>query len=291
MSDYLDYTPVKDGAAYDPEPNGGQVTTLRLYGTPDRDGAPVVTVGPAVRVEPFVYRFTFAGAVDPGRYWTEVVWTAETAGATFTDTGDRVDLPFDLSLIVSPEDVATKLGVQLPITAAQRETLIDAILDAQGAVEAFLNRSLVPFTETLAGVYPRGYDLDSWKSWPVAQFNDKVQVLGHVSNGDGSYDVTVKVGLDGRAELPIRRFVRVQAAESVRQDPATGMGTRTVSSVSADGQSVSYERDYSTADGAAGSTPNISSLRRYKRHAVYRRPTRVDPRWPYAGSTGARIIQ
>lgn len=193
------------------------------------------------------------------------------------------------TLIVSPADVAVRLGQDpAALTQAQTDYLTAKIEDAESDVLAYLNRDSLVAVETIAKQqYPvfGAPDLSDWRAWPrlLDLFDDRVAVKSWVDNGDGTYDVTVLVGLDGANEAPVRRFVLAHAVESTRNDPSNmGLAKRQVTSVSAEGQSISYDKGSST-EGAAGSGPNIKTLARYKRLSAFSRQGPASPPWPYRG--------
>lgn len=188
--------------------------------------------------------------------------------------------------VVTPEEIAAKLGVTVPLSDADRAVIEAAITDCQADVEAELNRSIVPTQQTLQGVWPRlGYDLMDWRAWPQASevYDDDIKPEFMTANPDGSYDVTFTVGLDGANTPPVKRYVKAHTIESIRNDPDSGIGTnRLVTSVSAEGQSVSYATA-SVDAGAAGSLPNIKTLRAFKRRAVFRANRAGVSIWPNSG--------
>ncbi|RLU86263.1 hypothetical protein CTZ27_25125 [Streptomyces griseocarneus] len=281
MSVY-DHKPMWAGAHCDPDLAGGQVTRLDLYATPERDGPVIASVAPAVRLRAGVYRFDLP-TVPPGRYWGAVTFTLNSAGRLVTDTSVRLDLPTGQGLVGSPEAVADTLGVPLPLTSSRRAAYEEEIRNAQADVAAYLNRPLVPTTTTLRGVTPRWTDtLDDIDTWPV-HVDDIAEVVSYRANPDGTYDVDLLVGLNGAQEEAVVRYVVAHAAESIRQRPdqSTGQGRR-VSSVSAEGQSISYEAAPTT--GQAGALPVINSLNRLRRLVF--QPLSRPPRtpWPYSSS-------
>ncbi|MFI1201613.1 hypothetical protein ACH4VR_19540 [Streptomyces sp. NPDC020883] len=281
MSVY-DHKPMWAGAHYDPAPAGGEVTRLDLYTTPERDGPVVASAAPAARLRAGVYRFDLP-TVPPGRYWGTVSFTPNSAAQSVTDTSVRLDLPTDQGLVGSPEAVADALGVPLPLTSAQRSTYEQEIRNAQADVAAYLNRSLVPTATTLRGLTPRWADaLDDVDTW-LLDFDDIAEVVSYRTNSDGTYDVDLLVGLNAAKEETVVRYVVAHAAESVRQRPdqTTGPGCR-VSSVSAEGQSISY--DSAPTTGQAGALPTINSLNRLRRLVF--QPLSRPPRapWPYSSS-------
>lgn len=285
MSVY-DHKPMRAGAHYDPASAGGEVTRLDLYSTPERDGPVVGSATSPVRLRAGVYRFDLP-AVPPGRYWGSVTFTPNSAAQPVTDTSVRLDLPSGEGLIGSPEAVADALGIPLPLTSLQRSAYGEEIRNAQADVATYLNRALVPTATTLRGLTPRWTDsLDDIDAWPV-DFDDIAEVITYRANPDGTYDVDLLVGLNGAQEEAVVRYVVAHAAESIRQRPdqSAALGRR-VSSVAAEGQSISY--DSAPAAGQAGALPTINSLNRLRRLVF--QPLSRPPRapWPYSSSRRRR---
>ncbi|MFJ8301369.1 hypothetical protein ACIQ9R_36460 [Streptomyces sp. NPDC094447] len=277
-----DYRPVWAGALCDPAAAGGSVDRIDLYGGPERTGTPLATAGPATRLRESVYRFEIPDSLPDGRYWCTVTLTPAKNQLTATDRTVRLDLPRGGDLIASAEQVADALNIPLPLTAVQRERYWQKIREAQADVLAYIGRPLTPTPRQLLSATPMfGYALDDPQAWPIQQYDDVVSVVSHISNADGTYEVQLLVGLDGSTEEPIVRYVVAHAAESLRNDPSDTDGTRRVSSVSAEGQSISY--DTAPTPGQPGSLPTIDSLSGYKR-LVYR-PLTTAPTvpWPYGG--------
>ncbi|CAM5235664.1 hypothetical protein [Streptomyces griseomycini] len=276
-----DYRPMYGGAHYDPEPAGGQVTSLSLYDGPDRTTL-VAGTGPGVRLRAGVYRFALPD-VPPGRYWATVAFTPSEGSQPVKDQSLRLDLPLGLGLVTSPEAVAGELGMPLPLTPEQRDDLLTAIRKAQADVVAYLGQPVIPqlITRTALTPYQRGrQELEDAESWPF-EADDLVQVSAYRDRGDGTYDVDFLVGFDGAANDAVVRYVTTHAAEAERLRPGgVGAQGRRVSSVSAEGQSISYESAPTT--GQAGSLPELSSLSRWKRRLFQplNRPAR--PPWPYS---------
>ncbi|MFB8026017.1 MULTISPECIES: hypothetical protein [unclassified Streptomyces] len=278
-----DYQPVWAGALYDPAPAGGQVSRIDLYDNPGRTGDIVATAGPAVRLRAQAYRFTLSGDLADGRYWCTVTVIPSEGQTPTIDRTVRVDFPLGTGLLVSAEQIADKLGTSLPLTAAQRERYRDAITEAQADIVGYLNRPLIPQARLLRSVRPRyeyGYSLDDARAWPVTDIDDVVTVVSHAENEDGTYDVQLLVGLDGAAEKPITRYLVAHATESIRNGPGDeGEAGRRVTSVSAEGQSLSYEA--APAVGQAGALPALESLSGFRK--LLYRPIPVPPAapWPY----------
>lgn len=249
----FDYAPYAAGLPADPGPAGGAVTNLALYDAPARSGTPHNT-GAAARVSAGVYRFTVSDVLVPaGRYWARVTWTPATGDPPVEDDlRAPVDLPARDDLIVSPETLAVRLGLPLPLDDAIRTTLGDAIAGAQDDAEAYLGRAIIP--RVITEQHP----------WPVSErdlFEQPVrEVLGEAEVTDtsgwptGYWAVTYRGGLDARTDAqlgPIRRAVTEAAASSdagfalwstAGAGAATdGTGARSVHTVTAEGQSVTWD--------------------------------------------------
>lgn len=277
------YRPVWAGALCDPATAGGSVDRIDLYTGPERTGTAAATAGPATRIRDSVYRFTIPDGLPDGRYWCIVTFTPTKTDPAATDRTVRLDLPRGGDLIASAEQVADALNVPLPITAAQRERYWQKIREAQADVLAYIGRPLIPTPQQLLSAMPMfGYSLDDPQAWPIQRYDDVVSVVSYVNNLDGTYDVQLLVGVDGSSEQPIVRYVVAHAAEALRNDPASDTdGSRRVSSVSAEGQSISY--DTAPAPGQPGALPTIDSLSGYKRRIYRPLTTAPTAPWPYGG--------
>jgi hypothetical protein len=172
----------------------------------------------------------------------------------------------------------------------QLDSISDAIFDCQADVEGFLNRPLIPEERVLEGIYPMpGYDPDSWRAWPDGhQFDDDYAVKTRVQADDESWTVTFYVGLNGPGTAPIVRYVTAHTMRTLREDESYGFPKHPdVTSISAEGQSLQMVARPSE-DGAVGSLPKLKTLDRYRRRAVYVRPSRPGPLWPNYGTTWVR---
>jgi hypothetical protein len=283
------YRPVWGGVLCDPEPEGGEVSRIDLYSAPDRSGTVVATAGPAVRVGENEYRFTIPDNLPDGRYWCTVAFTPAAETSPATDRTVRLDLPLGTGLIASPEQLADELGVPLPLDAVQRETFRDSLAKAQADVAGYLKRPLVPKPMVLRNVGLRPfYPLSDARAWPLPDVDDSVSVAGWEQNDDETYTVRILVGLNAAAEEPIVRYVVAHAAERHRNSPAgeAAAGGRRVSSVSADGQSISYEA--SPVAGQAGALPTLDSLGDYRKRLWRTIATAPASPWPYGGRRYSR---
>lgn len=188
--------------------------------------------------------------------------------------------------VASVEEVARRLGVH-PATPAQAEVIEGQLWDAQGDVEGELNRPLLPTQHVLTEMEPwPGYEHTDARAWPglLDRFDDVVTVVSAVAQPDGTYTLTVDVGLDAREVPAIRRYIVAAAVESARVNPDVALGGRRVTSVSADGQSVSYAAAQPEA-GTAGAPPTMDALkRRYLKRSAFVRRLPESPPWPYYGS-------
>lgn len=266
------------------------VTEVRLYGTRDRDGEPVTVDGSVVDSV-----WTGDTGTLTGRWWPTVHGT-NGAGVPAEVTIGYVDLPDDDRLVVSPETVAVKARIPLPLTDEQRDTLTEAILDAQADVEAYLGQSPVPVlhTQTDAYAYPDGWDLTVHGDAQVLRVVSAVPVLDVAGDPTDYFTVTYYAGIDARTDpelRAIRRFVVAHAMNSPEVTDLWKVATSTkgeIRSVSAEGQSVSWSPATLGGGGAAGSgapgaLPTLASLDRWRLagRRVYQGRTRAGS-WPYS---------
>lgn len=294
MSEVLDYTPRQGGRTVDVASTGGTVSLLQVYPTGTRSGVPLVTASTPVANGDGSWRFTFDPPDQADRYYATVTWTASAAAGPTLDKTLILDLPTRYDLIVSCEQVAVRLGVPLPLTDTQRARIEQEIEQVQADAANYINRAIFPVYDTVTdAVRCPGYPTLDYRSWPrlLDRYDDLVTVQSATQNPDsGSWTLAVMVGLDGRNNTTLTRFVLAGAAETIRNDPAAGMGTRQITSMSADGQSVSWKqpngRSGAASDPEAGAMPTLSSLNSLRRASVRvsQRPT--DPPWPYDGLTG-----
>lgn len=292
MSDTFDFTPRLDGAAYDPQPNGGAVSTLRLHSSPDTTAAPVLTVNGSTRISAGVYRFTITPSPAAGRYWTEVEWTPDATSAAIVDTSTRLDLPYDPALAITPEDVAARLGLG-PLTPEQREVLYDAVLDAQEHIEGYLGRPIIPLEFTETGLYQplagQSWDLENYPVVRIVSTSPDVDAAGQPL---GTWRVDYIAGLNAKTDPelgPIRRQVRRvamndRAVTRMWQD-AAGTAAKRVKNASTDGQSVTWEYLTPTGGQSVDDEPEDKALKRIDRwrlagrRAFQRKGSASD--WPY----------
>jgi hypothetical protein len=294
---------------------------VRLYPTPERTGTPVV-VPLVIKAIP-----RLAGAAA-GATTSNVVYVADTTlvtsgrwypvivgethdGTESTIPLDAADLNPDPRLVVLPEELAVRAKLPLPLSAADREVIIGAILDAQADVSGYLGRrSLMPSTYVQHGVAPSYYGDGSWTLTAhgdeeiVSVTSATPEATGGVLTG--LYTVEYVAGINVRENeeySPIRRYVRAHALNSPEfnrlwQASETGKAARTVRTVSAEGQSVTFENasagggsssDAKPGSGAPGALPTLASLDRWRvaGRRVYQGPTRTG-QWPYSGAAWPR---
>ncbi|MFD4933416.1 hypothetical protein [Streptomyces virginiae] len=275
------YQPTYAGAVCDPGDDGGQVLSLVLYPGPEREGMPSSASTGVVRRADGRYAFTLPDGLPDGRYWAVASFIPSQGDAVVADRTVRLDLPVGGNLIVSPEQVADELGMPLPLTAVQREALREEIGKAQADVSSHLGRAIIPRPHLLRSVSPLyGYALSDARAWPASSYDDITTVLSYTATTEGRYDVRLLVGLHAAEEEPIVRYVVAHAAEMIRNKPgSTAGGERRVTSVSAEGQSVSY--DSAPVAGQAGALPALDSLSGYRKRLY--RPIVGAPAvaWPY----------
>jgi hypothetical protein len=189
--------------------------------------------------------------VPPGR-WYPRVRAQNDAGATTYDL-PYLDLPDDPTLVVSPEALAARIRMPLPLDEDTREVIEDSIRDAQADVEAYLGQPVVPteFVQQHCWPYPGGWMLTVHDD---AFFIGVVSVAAEYDTdgvtATGYFTVTYTAGLDAKNDpslRPIRRFIMAAAAnsEDVTLLWRTATGSKgAIKSVSAEGQSVSFDPAY-----------------------------------------------
>jgi hypothetical protein len=176
----------------------------------------------------------------------------------------------------------------------EHEDVIEAaILDAQADVTGYLGREITVGTYTETGRMVVG---DEWDLTPL---EDPVIAIGTVTAEtypggglSGYYTVTYTAGLDAATDpvlAPIRRYVKAHALNSPelhRLWVATSPPS-TVTSVSTEGQSVSYSTPTlggggPPGSGAPGALPTLGSLSRWRRISVSRQRQPVSyALWPH----------
>jgi hypothetical protein len=271
------------------------VTEVRFYSTPARDGTPVVA---PVTSTGGVWSSDDTGVPD-GRWYPTVV-AEDSVGAAASYDLDWFDLPDDPALVVSAEAVAVKAKMGLPLSPDQRQTITEAILDAQSDVVAYLGRAITPELRT---------EYQRW-AWSGAEWNlvalgddDLIRVVSAVPETDpvtgipsDYFTVTYLAGLEGRTApdlRPIRRYVALaamNAPEFVTMWRTATKAKGVVKSLSAEGQSVSFETPTLGGGGQAGSgmpgaLPTIASLDRWRvaGRRVHQGVTRSSD-WPFSGA-------
>jgi hypothetical protein len=191
-----------------------------------------------------------------------------------------VSEPAPPPLIVSADDIARRLGVDLPLSDDDRWLIEQAIGDAQTDLEAYLGRAVTPRTYTdehvrrTAAVWP-----DEWRlsNWPIVSITSVTEETDEDGDPTGLYTVVYVAGLDGANDpelAPLRRYVMAAAIHSellrawyARKLPDLA---RRVTSLGVDGQTVTFTDTYSGGgsgqEGAAaiGGPPAQSSVDRWR---------------------------
>jgi hypothetical protein len=194
-----------------------------------------------------------------------------------------VPLP-DPVLIVDPDDIARRAGLTRPMDSDTQWAVEHAIIDAQADVEAYLGQPITPTETTESGLYPaNGGSLTAATTW-LLTYAPVVEVVSATAEGVdpwpyGTYTVVYRYGLDAANDPrlgPIRRWVTaaVLSSDAVvgayeQQNPTT---SRVVTSLSAEGQSVSYGATSSPGattggepgSGVPGSVPTLASLDQWR---------------------------
>lgn len=272
----IDYTPVLDGEPYDPAEEGGSVSALHLYRDEQQTDL-ALTTGPAARVAPHRYRFSFQAPPD-GVYYAVVEWRDAADNPPFIDRGEIVQFPLPTGpepvpdgLVVGVDVVARTAGFPLPLSASARETIIDLIMDAQADVEAYLGQPISPVQKVATGLYPHPTGWALPEPGTVVSAAPEYDPAGLAT---GLYSVTYRTGLDAAHDAalrPIRRYVKAHAAALTRQDPValTVKIARSIKSVNVQGQGITYGDEIGQAPGAVkvgspGSEPTLVSLSRWR---------------------------
>lgn len=186
-------------------------------------------------------------------------------------------------LVVSVASIARRLRLDVPLDPDDEAVLEDAIRDATADVEAYLGRSLTPVEVVETGHWPW------WEGWRL-RGDDFIEIVSAVpetyTDGSvvGTYTITYMAGLDARtapALEPIRRYIRaavMNAPDVLRLWQATTGARGNVTSLSTDGQAVTFAAATHGGGGAAGTgspgaLPDRSSLWPWRKQTVYQRPT------------------
>lgn len=200
-----------------------------------------------------------------------------------------------MTLVVTPEEVARRLGLEQPLDEHDLWLVEEAIRDAQADLEAYLGRPVTAQTYTETHMLPvgGGYDLTYW---PVIEIvSTTAETDPDTGMPTGYFTVVYRAGLDGVADpelAPIRRFVRTHAMYS---ETVQGLfrrlapeAARKVSSLGVEGQNVTYVDAYATSANASelglpGGLPTFKSCDRWRLagRRVYQGPTRSQDPWPY----------
>ncbi|MCC9309147.1 hypothetical protein LN042_19010 [Kitasatospora sp. RB6PN24] len=185
-------------------------------------------------------------------------------------------------LIVTPDDVAVRLGYPTPLSDAVRQRVETAIVDAQDALESHLGRPLTPAEYTELGVHP-----DSSGSGWVLKHTPVRLVLsatldpnpGPASLRESSYTVKYLGGIDARTDpdtAPLRLWLRATACAHPLLSDAPARQRR-VASASVEGQSVTY--DTGTDAPALLAPPALATVDRWRVRGrrAYQAPVRPAP--------------
>lgn len=185
--------------------------------------------------------------------------------------------PVDPPLVVTPERLAAAAGIDT-LTPSHRDIVIDAILDAQADVEAYLGQPILRVPRTETGRYPwaDGWNLAGGGDGSVTVTSVTPETAPTTGALTGYFTVTYLVGLDAAADptlRPIVRYVTAHALNSpgfVRLWRTVTSAQGVVKSLSAEGQSVSFDTPTlgggggKPGSGEPGSLPTLASLDRWR---------------------------
>jgi hypothetical protein len=263
---------------------------VRMYSTEDRGGA--VIEAPVTAVSDTAYQVDVTGLV--GRYWPTVVYTLD--GDEQTLDLVYVDLPEAPELVVSPEQVAQKAVPKIPppLTAEQRETITEAILDAQSDAASYLGRGgVVPGVYTESGRYDDGtgrWNLDLLDEPLIEVLDATPETSGGVPTG--LYTITYRAGIDAKNDpelRPIKRYITaaaLNAPEVVALWRQVAKPKGNVKSVTTEGQSITYDAPGlgGGGKGQPGELPSKSSMDRWRLagRRAFQRTTVPRPPWPHS---------
>lgn len=174
--------------------------------------------------------------------------------------------PTEPPLLVEVEKVARLAGLD-PADESAAMVVEEAIRAATDDVYAYLGRFVVPTEMVESGRAPVG------EGWNLCS-RDVIEVLTATPEVDGEgaptglYTITYLAGLDARSRAdlaPIRRWVTAaaQVHPAVRRLVGSG-GGRERRTVSAEGQSVTYEAPPSSAAVPTAGVPLLSMLDRWR---------------------------
>ncbi|MBG0818746.1 hypothetical protein [Planomonospora sp. ID82291] len=190
-------------------------------------------------------------------------------------------MPDSDTALVTPEQVAARAGLPLPLDAAARATIEEALEDAYAEAAVHLGRPATPETFTQRGVLADGYGGWLLDNSPVLEI-----ISVQVENGAtapvwgptaaGTHTVTYRAGLDPAADRrygrALARFLKWSAAGNpmVRRLAQNVPGARLQASVNVEGQGVVWEA--TAAADAAGAPATLSSLDEWVKPVVYQAP-------------------
>lgn len=202
--------------------------------------------------------------------------------------------PTGPALVVDVGWLFRKAGITAP-TDAQTQVAVDAILEAQSDVIAYLGRPITPtmYVEPHRYAYYDGWILEAAPDEPLIEIVSAVPELGPTGAPTDYFTVTYTAGIDARTDPslePIRRYVRVHALNSPDFTRMWKVATKAegeVRSLSAEGQSVSFAPATlgggggKPGSGEPGSLPTLGSLDRWRvaGRRAYQAPTRTLSPW------------
>lgn len=203
-----------------------------------------------------------------------------------------------MTLIVTVEEVARRLGLPQPLDEPDRWLIEQALADAQADLEAYLGRPVTPVTHT-ERVFPPPWGPLPLREHPVIEVLSQTPEVDGGGTPTGWLVVVYVAGLDGADDpelAPLRRFVRTHAMYSAEVRALWRRlvpdAARTVTSVSVEGQGITFADTHQVASDASekglpGGLPTLTSCDRWRvaRRRVAQSPTRVCAPWPFEDPT------
>lgn len=230
------------------------------------------------------------------RWYPTVVYTL--SAVVHTQNLPYVDLPEIPDLVVSPETLAKKAKIPLPLSTDDREQIIECIRDAQADVTGWLGREIMPAAYSESGRYDVG---GHWNLQTDEQIIDITQVTAELSSGQptGLFTITYIAGINAKDDPLLRPIVRYVTAHAMNSPEFLLMwktATKAkgdIKSVTTEGQSITWDKPTLGGGGVAGSgapgaLPTLKSIDRWRiaGRRVFQRAIRERAPWPYSGYSG-----
>lgn len=175
-----------------------------------------------------------------------------------------------MDLVVTAEELARRARIPYPLDSDTAFLLTTVLTETQSDVQAYLGRPVMPVTVVERRCWPVG---GGWRlrEQPVLDvISEEPEIID--GQDSGYWTVTYTAGINARTDpeaAPIRRYIMAAALSTPDLAALTPVGVgRVVTSVSTEGQSITYGYDRKTGQAGTftpGSIPPITSLDRWRR--------------------------